>query len=127
MLRCSSPRPDTLNVSGLSVSSTLSATFFSTSRSSRSRSCRLVTYLPSRPANGPLLTMKSTAMVGSSTEKPASRSSHAGAAPRLAAPAPPEPRQRHDLPGRRRRDLHPREPLEAVELRDLHQREAALG
>ncbi len=74
MARWSSPRPDTVWVSGLSVGSTLSATFRSSSLKSRSRTCRLVTYLPSRPANGLLLTMKSTEMVGSSTAMPSIRS-----------------------------------------------------
>ena len=74
MPRCSSPRPETVWVSGLSVSSTRSATFRSSSRYSRSRSWRLVTYFPSRPAKGPLFTMKSTEIVGSSTAMPASRS-----------------------------------------------------
>ena len=74
MPRWSSPRPETVWVSGLSVSSTRSATLRSSSRNSRSRSWRLVTYLPSRPANGPLFTMKSTEIVGSSTAMPASRS-----------------------------------------------------
>ncbi len=61
-------------MSGLSVSSTRSATLRSSSRKSRSRSWRLVTYFPSRPAKGPLFTMKSTEIVGSSTAMPASRS-----------------------------------------------------
>src|SRR5687768_7028999 len=74
MPRCSSPRPETVWVSGLSVSSTRSATFRSSSRYSRSLSWRLVTYFPSRPAKGPLFTMTSTEIVGSSTAMPASRS-----------------------------------------------------
>ena len=78
MARCSSPRPDTVYVSGLSVGSTLSATLRSSSWKSRSRTWRLVTNLPSRPAKGELLTMKSTEMVGSSTAIPAIRSGRSG-------------------------------------------------
>ncbi len=74
MPRCSSPRPDTVNVWGSSVSSTRRATFFSSSRNSRSRSCRPVTNFPSRPANGESFTLKSTEIVGSSTAIPVSRS-----------------------------------------------------
>ena len=50
-----------------SVSFTFSATFDCSSRSSRSRICRLVTNLPSRPASGELLTQKFIVSVGSST------------------------------------------------------------
>ena len=50
-----------------SVSRTCSATFDCSSRSSRSRICRLVTNLPSRPASGELLTQKFIVSVGSST------------------------------------------------------------
>src|SRR6184192_1931924 len=52
MPRCSSPRPETVNVWGSSVSSTRSATLRSSSLNNRSRSCRPVTNFPSRPANG---------------------------------------------------------------------------
>ena len=54
--RCSSPRPDTLNLSGSSVVSTRSATLCLSSRSNRSPIWRLVRNLPSLPANGDLLT-----------------------------------------------------------------------
>src|SRR5256885_7570113 len=56
MVRCSSPRPETRSMSGSSVSSTRSATLLCSSRYSRSRNCRLVTNLPSRPASGEVLT-----------------------------------------------------------------------
>src|SRR6266581_3589650 len=77
--RWSSPRPDTVNVWGSSVSSTRSATLRSSSRNNRSRSCRPVTNFPSRPANGESLTLQSTEIVGSSTAMPASRSRWSGA------------------------------------------------
>ena len=64
---CSSPRPETLKASG-DTKSTLSPTFTSSSRSRYSRSWRLVTYFPSLPANGELLTRKLTVIVGSSIE-----------------------------------------------------------
>src|SRR5215475_8686214 len=52
IVRCSSPRPDTVHVSVDSVSSTRSATLRSSSRYSRSRTWREVTNFPSLPANG---------------------------------------------------------------------------
>src|SRR5438132_1649173 len=67
MVRCSPPRPETLSTSGSSVSSTRSATLPCSSRYSRSRSWRLVTNLPSRPASGEVFTWKFIASVGSST------------------------------------------------------------
>ena len=54
---CSSPRPSTLKVSGEPVSSTRMLTLVSSSFSSRSLRLRLVTYVPSRPANGELFTL----------------------------------------------------------------------
>ncbi len=67
MPRCSSPRPETLNLSGSSPSSTRRATLCLSSSCRRSRSTREVTYLPSRPANGEVLTWKVMLTVGSST------------------------------------------------------------
>ncbi len=52
---------------GESVSATRSATFDSSSRIKRSRIWRDVRNLPSRPANGELLTLKNIETVGSST------------------------------------------------------------
>ncbi len=78
IVRCSSPRPDTVNVSGCSVASTRSATLLCNSRLSRSRNWRVVTYLPARPAKGELFTWKSTDSVGSSTAMPRSRSRTSG-------------------------------------------------
>ncbi|MNY22527.1 hypothetical protein D3C86_1561450 [compost metagenome] len=49
------------------VSATRSATFDFSSRSRRSRSWRLVTNLPSRPASGDVFTQKFMVSVGSST------------------------------------------------------------
>src|SRR5206468_798389 len=56
MVRCSSPRPETMKVSVSAGYSTRSATLLLVSRSRRSRSCRLVTKRPSRPASGEALT-----------------------------------------------------------------------
>ena len=64
---CSSPRPSTLNCSGVSVGSTWSETLPSSSLSSRSRRWREVTYWPSRPAIGEVLMPKIIDTVGSST------------------------------------------------------------
>ena len=64
---CSSPRPTTFTVSGLSVFSRRIDTLPISSRSSRSRTCRDVTYCPSRPATGDVLTPKIIDTVGSST------------------------------------------------------------
>ena len=66
MPSCSSPRPSTLKESGEPVSCILSETLVSSSLSRRSRRLREVTNLPSRPANGPLLTLNWIAIVGSS-------------------------------------------------------------
>ena len=63
---CSSPRPTTFTCSGESVGSSRIDTLPSSSRSSRSRSCRDVTYCPSRPAIGDVLTPKIIDTVGSS-------------------------------------------------------------
>ncbi|MCY1361369.1 hypothetical protein D9M69_480310 [compost metagenome] len=65
--RCSSPRPETLNFSGLSPCSTRRATLCSSSFSRRSLMLRLVTNLPSLPANGESLTWKVMLTVGWST------------------------------------------------------------
>ena len=56
----------TLNESVLSVSSTRNDTLVSSSLSSRSRKLRDVTWVPSRPENGEVLTVNCIAMVGSS-------------------------------------------------------------
>ena len=64
---CSSPRPSTLNCSGVSVGSTRSDTLPSSSFSSRSFRWRDVTYWPSRPASGEVLMPKIIDTVGSST------------------------------------------------------------
>ena len=66
MPRCSSPRPETLKASCLSVSSTFSATLLSSSLNSRSRRFRLVTYLPSLPTNGESFTLNIIVSVGGS-------------------------------------------------------------
>ncbi len=64
MLRCISPRPATLKAS-VPCSVTWRETSFNSSRSSRSRRFREVTYLPSFPAKGESLTAKVISMVGS--------------------------------------------------------------
>ena len=76
--KCSSPRPETLNRSGLSVGSTRRATLWISSFSRRSLMLREVTYLPSRPANGELLTWNVMLTVGSSTESNGNASTHCG-------------------------------------------------
>ena len=63
---CSSPRPTTFICSGVSVGSTRIDTLPSSSLSSRSFSWREVTYCPSRPAIGEVLTPKIIDTVGSS-------------------------------------------------------------
>ncbi len=63
--RCSSPRPETLKQSGLSVSSTRSDTSVFSSEKRRSRMCREVTNFPSWPARGLSFTMKFIESVGS--------------------------------------------------------------
>ena len=66
--RCSSPRPETRNLSGSSVCSTRKATLCTSSFSRRSKILREVTNLPSLPANGEVLTWKVIVTVGSSTD-----------------------------------------------------------
>ena len=66
MPRCSSPRPDPLKASRFSVSVTFRATLDSNSFMSRSRRLRLVTYLPSLPTNGLVLTLNIMVSVGGS-------------------------------------------------------------
>ena len=63
---CSSPRPTTFICSGVSVGSRRIDTLPSSSLSSRSFSWRDVTYCPSRPATGDVLTPKIMYTVGSS-------------------------------------------------------------
>ena len=65
MASCSSPRPITLNVSGVSDATRIE-TFVSSSLSSRSRRFREVTNCPSLPAKGDVLTVNVMPMVGSS-------------------------------------------------------------
>ncbi len=65
--RWSSPRPETINLSGESPCLTRSATLWISSWSRRSLIFLVVTYLPSRPAKGELLTIKVMLTVGSST------------------------------------------------------------
>ena len=77
--RCSSPLPETRNVSAESVSSTRSATLVSTSLNRRSRIFLEVTYFPSLPANGLLLTINSIETVGSSIFTNGSGSAFSGA------------------------------------------------
>ena len=64
--RCNSPLPLTLKTSGESVNSTRRLTFERNSLANRSPRCRVVTYLPSSPANGELFTIKFIESVGSS-------------------------------------------------------------
>ena len=66
MVRCNSPRPATSKIPSSSVSLTRSATLCCSSFCKRSQIWRLVTYLPSRPAKGEVLTQKFMVKVGSS-------------------------------------------------------------
>ena len=66
IVRCNSPRPATSKIPSSSVSFTRSATLCCSSFCRRSQSWRLVTYLPSRPARGDVLTQKFMISVGSS-------------------------------------------------------------
>ena len=117
MERCSSPRPDTVHVSVESVSSTRSATLRSSSRYSRSRSWRDVTNFPSLPANGELLTRKSTEIVGSSTAMPSSRSGCSTSVTVSPISTPSSPASATISPAARLLDLDAVEPLVAVQLR----------
>nr|GMD41744.1 Uncharacterised protein [Ipomoea batatas]GME16871.1 Uncharacterised protein [Ipomoea batatas] len=67
MVMCKVPRPLTINVSAVSPSSTFIARFRSSSRYKRSLKFLLVTYLPSRPTKGEMLTENAIFTVGSST------------------------------------------------------------
>ena len=119
MASCSSPRPDTRKVSGESVSSTRMPTLVRRSFHSRSRSWVEVTYLPSRPENGETLDEKSIDTVGSSTRISGQRLRPLGVGDGLADLHGLDAGHRHQVAGGRLRDLHPLEPLVAVEHRDL--------
>ena len=80
MARCSSPRPETKNVSGVSPSLTRSEMLRSSSAYRRSRSLREVDHCPSRPVNGEVLTEKAMRTVGSSTVIGGSASGCSGSA-----------------------------------------------
>ncbi len=113
---CSSPRPTTFICSGVSVSSTRSDTLPSSSFSSRSRRLREVTYWPSRPATGDVLTPKIIDTVGSST-------AIGGMAMRCSWSAIVSPIVMSSMPARQidvaRRGLADLDPLEAVEREQL--------
>ena len=64
---CSSPRPWTSHASGRSVSVTRIETLPTSSASSRSRTCRAVSFLPSVPASGEVLIPITIESEGSST------------------------------------------------------------
>ncbi len=64
--RCKTPRPKTMNLSALPVSSTRNAKFFSNSFAKRSLIWREVTNLPSFPKKGESLIVNNILMVGSS-------------------------------------------------------------
>ena len=70
---CRAPRPLTVKESAVSPGSTRSARLRSNSRSSLSLRFLVVTYLPSLPAKGEVLTRKFMRTVGSSTWPPKSR------------------------------------------------------
>ena len=64
---CNAPRPLTVKESDVLPASTLRARFFSSSLSNLSLMFRVVTYFPSLPAKGEVLTRKVIRTVGSST------------------------------------------------------------
>ena len=116
MVRCSSPRPCTTKTSVSPESSTRSATLVSSSRCRRSRRLRLVTYLPSVPANGEVLTTNCIVSVGSSTlsgGRPSGRSASAIVAPIVSSSM---PVTSDDVAGERLRERHALEPGEAEHL-----------
>ena len=92
MDRLISPRPATLKASmAPSISLTRRDTSFSVSRNSRSRSWRLVTNLPSRPAKGLSLTEKVISTVGALIFTKGSGSTQSGAqmvSPMVISPMP---------------------------------------
>ena len=104
-------------MSGSSVSSTRSATLVSASRSSRSRIWRLVTYLPSRPANGELFTSNVMLIVGSSTTSGGSASGCAGSQSVSEIVGILDAGERDDVAGARLVDL---DAIEAEEAEHLH-------
>ena len=69
MDRWSSPRPETVHLSGESVASTRRETSVCNSARRRSSILREVIHLPSRPAKGELLTKKVICKVGSSIRR----------------------------------------------------------
>ena len=87
-----SPRPATLKESvEFSTSLTFRDTSFRVSRNSRSRSWRLVTNLPSRPAKGESLTEKVISMVGAEILTNSMGSTQSGAqmvSPMVTSPMP---------------------------------------
>ncbi|MNI25335.1 hypothetical protein D3C73_789800 [compost metagenome] len=78
--RCNSPLPETLKLSGDSVSSTLKDTLVSTSLNNLSLKCLEVINLPSLPARGPLFTLNVIVTVGSSISTKSTASGFAGSA-----------------------------------------------
>ncbi len=122
---CSSPRPTTFTVSGLSVSSRRIDTLPISSRSRRSRTCRDVTYCPSRPAIGDVLTPKIIDTVGSSTAIIVHRHLPLDFGDGLADGDVGNARETDDVAGRRVVDVDALQPVERIQLRDL--RFARLG
>ena len=116
---CSSPRPTTFTVSGLSVSSRRIDTLPISSRSSRSRTCRDVTYCPSRPAIGDVLTPKIIDTVGSSTAIIVHRHLALDFGDGLADGDVGHARQTDDVAGRGVVDVDALQAVERIQLRDL--------
>ena len=116
---CSSPRPETRNVSGESVSSTRMPGLSLRSFMRRSRSCGEVTKRPSLPANGETLDENSIETVGSSMRMSGSATGFSRSADGLADVDRLDAGDGDDLAGACPRDLDALQPLVAVEHGDL--------
>ena len=119
MASWSSPRPETRNVSGASVSSIRIATLVRASLKRRSRRCRDVTYLPSRPAKGETFAENSMATVGSSIRIGGSATGRSGSASVSPISIASMPATATTSPGPRLGHLDPPEALVHVDDRDL--------
>ena len=116
---CSSPRPSTFICSGVSVGSTRIETLPSSSRSRRSLIWRDVTYWPSRPAIGDVLTPKIIETVGSSTAIGVSARPVLDVGNRLADGDVLDAGQADDVAGGGVGDVDAAQPFEREELGDL--------
>ena len=116
---CSSPRPITLICSGVSVGSMRIETLPSSSLSNRSLSCREVTYWPSRPAIGEVLTPKIMRHRGFVDRDRRNRDLVLHVGDRLADRDVLDSGQTDDVAGGGFLDVDPLEAVERIELGDL--------